>query len=1096
MENKIMCTVFFPILLTQCFLAASAKSQKNFTTDKYALLEFKAHVTSDPFNNILSSNWSSATSICNWIGISCDAFHRRVTTLDLPNMNLTGNLPPHLGNLSFLVSLNLSGNNFYGHLPSEMGKLQRLRHFDLSSNFLEGSIPDAICSLLKLEIFRIGNNQLTGTIPRKFGNLTKLRKIYIGDTKIGGKIPQEIGNLHNLKEFVATNATLSGPIPPSIGECKKLQKLLLSTNKFTGYIPRSIGNLSELIALHLDDNDFEGEIVPAIIYNISSLKTMNLAHNNLSGNFPLDFCRRFPMLEWLSLFNNKLTGTIPNDIGNCTLLSVIGISENFLKGEIPEEVGKLPLRFLNLEQNLLTGCIPPMIFNISTLEIISLQWNNLSGQLPSTFGHGLSNLTELFLNQNKLSGVLPSSISNSSLLTILQLNDNSFTGPLPNSLGQLRFLDCIQLGKNNMSSEFSNPEKSFLSSLTISRSLTRIDISSNPLNCILPNSFGNLSTSLQYLYADNCKIQGKIPPAVGNMSNLIGLWLGRNDLIGPIPTTIGGLKQLQGLFFNSNRLQGTIPYGLCHLKTLSDLMLSDNQLNGSLPECLANVSSLRALYLDSNKLSSTIPSTFWSLKYILRVNLSSNSFNGSLPSNFGKLMVLISMDLSRNQLLGNLPTSIGDLKDLTYLSLAKNVFKGNIPQSFGGLVSLDFLDLSNNILSGVIPKSLEGLSFLKFFNVSFNRLEGEIPSGGSFRNFSAQSFMGNTALCGLPRFQVAPWSFGSVYNGTLRDGINIAIKVFNLQADGVLESFETECEVLRNIRHRNLIKIISSCCSEDFKGLVLEFMPNGTLEKWLYSDEYHLNILQRLNLMIDVASALEYLHHGHSVPIIHCDLKPSNVLLDEDMVARVGDFGLAKLMGEGASVMQTMRIATIGYMAPEYGSLGMVSAKGDVYSYGILVLETFTKRKPTDKMFVGEMSLKAWVNESLSRSSIEVVDATLMEEEEHFIAKANCVSSVLEVALNCCAETPKVRRNMMDVFGKVEGTGTLGVCFLSCLRCCGMEFNDLWGFNLIRLGELGCCEVVRGDASSERSFTNFYDWQVLIRTFTGLLSACGHSGML
>ncbi|GKV35032.1 hypothetical protein SLEP1_g43352 [Rubroshorea leprosula] len=174
-------------------------------------------------------------------------------------------------------------------------------------------------------------------------------------------------------------------------------------------------------------------------------------------------------------------------------------------------------------------------------------------------------------------------------------------------------------------------------------------------------------------------------------------------------------------------------------------------------------------------------------------------------------------------------------------------------------------------------------------------------------------------------------------------------------------------------------------------------------------------ILQRLDIVIDVASALEYLHHGHSISIIHCDLKPSNVLLDEDMVAHVGDFGLAKLLGEGASVMQTMQIATIGYMAPEYGSLGMVSTKGDVYSYGILVMETCTRRKPMDKMFIGEMSLKTWVNESLCCSQIEVVDANLMAEEEHFIAKANCVSSVLEVALNCCAEAPKVRRNMMDV---------------------------------------------------------------------------------
>ncbi|GLT44735.1 hypothetical protein SLA2020_186170 [Shorea laevis] len=258
-------------------------------------------------------------------------------------------------------------------------------------------------------------------------------------------------------------------------------------------------------------------------------------------------------------------------------------------------------------------------------------------------------------------------------------------------------------------------------------------------------------------------------------------------------------------------------------------------------------------------------------------------------------------------------------------------------------------------------------------------------------------------------------SFGSVYNGTLLGGMNVAIKVFNLQVKGVLKSFDTECEVLCSFHLRNLVKLISSCCNKDFKALVLEFMPNGTLEKWLYSDRCCLNVLQRLDIMIDVASALEYLHHGNSVPIVHCDLKPSNVLLDKDMVAHVGDFGLTKVLGEGESVMQTMQIATIGYMAPKYGSLGMVSTKGHVYSYGILVMETFTRRKPTDKMFIGEMSLKAWVNESLSCSATEVVDANLMEEEEHFIAKVNCVSSVLEVAFNCCTEAPKVRRNMMDV---------------------------------------------------------------------------------
>jgi LRR receptor-like serine/threonine-protein kinase FLS2 len=159
-------------------------------------------------------------------------------------------------------------------------------------------------------------------------------------------------------------------------------------------------------------------------------------------------------------------------------------------------------------------------------------------------------------------------------------------------------------------------------------------------------------------------------------------------------------------------------------------------------------------------------------------------------------------------------------------------------------------------------------------------------------------------------------SFGSVYQGTLSDGIIVAIKVFNLVVEGAFKSFDTECEVLRNIRHRNLVKIISTCSNTDFKSFVLEYMPNGNLEKWLYSEDHCLSVLQRLNIMIDLASALEYLHHGYSTPIVHCDLKPSNVLLDEDMVAHVADFGIAKLLGDGDSMMRTITLATIGYMAP------------------------------------------------------------------------------------------------------------------------------------------------------------------------------------
>nr|AMM42852.1 LRR-RLK [Vernicia fordii] len=266
-------------------------------------------------------------------------------------------------------------------------------------------------------------------------------------------------------------------------------------------------------------------------------------------------------------------------------------------------------------------------------------------------------------------------------------------------------------------------------------------------------------------------------------------------------------------------------------------------------------------------------------------------------------------------------------------------------------------------------------------------------------------------------------SFGSVYKGTLHDGMNVAVKVFNLQLEAGFKSFDVECEVLRRIRHRNLVKIITACCNIDFKALVLEFMPNWSLEKWLYSHNYFLDILQRMNIMVDVALALEYLHYGSTTPVVHCDLKPSNILLDEGMVGHVSDFGIAKLLGEENSIIQTMTLATVGYMAPEYGSEGLVSIKGDTYSYGIVVMETFTRKRPTDEMFTEEMSMKQWVRDSLSLPCgvTEIADSNLLRHnEQHFFAKKDCIESTLLLAQKCCADLPEERTDIRDVLSTLK----------------------------------------------------------------------------
>ncbi|KAL2514600.1 putative LRR receptor-like serine/threonine-protein kinase [Forsythia ovata] len=265
-------------------------------------------------------------------------------------------------------------------------------------------------------------------------------------------------------------------------------------------------------------------------------------------------------------------------------------------------------------------------------------------------------------------------------------------------------------------------------------------------------------------------------------------------------------------------------------------------------------------------------------------------------------------------------------------------------------------------------------------------------------------------------YLIGSGSFGSVYRVTLNDGTDVAVKVFDLQNQNAFKSFDVECEVLRNLRHRNLCKVFSTCSNQDLKALVLEYMSNGSLEKWLYSDDCLLDILQRINIMIDVACALEYLHYGYSTYIVHCDLKPSNVLLDEDMVVHLSDFGIAKLLGEGESNAHTTTIRTLGYIALEYGLEGSVSIRCDVYSYDIMLMEVFTRLKPSSEIFSGELSLRSWINDSMPNAITRIIDSNLLApEEEDYTEKLKCLSSIMELALNCSMENANERVNMKDV---------------------------------------------------------------------------------
>ncbi|KAL6282486.1 hypothetical protein ACE6H2_013415 [Prunus campanulata] len=1049
-------------------------AQTNITADQGALLALKAHITGDPQNILV--NWSATTSVCNWVGVSCGARHFRVSVLNLSYMGLTGTIPPNLGNLSFLVEMRFRNNSFHGTLPHELSNLRRLKwisfgynnfmgfiplwfgsfpklqNFNLYGNQFSGSIPSTIFNLSTLQVIDLSENQLSGTVPREIGNLTMLKEMYLRYNNFNGHVPVGVFNMSSLTTLNLYGNNLNGGLPDNICQhLPSLQVLNLGRNQFDSPLPSKLWQCTQLLNLTLEENNFSGSI-PKTIGNLTQLREISLGVNNLTGTIP-DEMGDLQNLEFMSIQQNNLNGLIPSSIFNMSRMRVLSLVLNQLSGSLPANIGLgLPnIQLLALGATGLSGVIPNLS-NASTLIKIDLSQNSFTGFIPRTLC-ALTNLQWLNLEMNNLT-IDTSTLSclvNLGYLTALRLTNNplnarlddSFRNCSTSSLQYLYLFNCsmrgsIPIGIGNISS------------------LVTLSLGYNELNGSIPTSVGRLR-NLQGLYLNDNKLEGYIPYELCQLDNLGYLYLGGNQLTGSIPSCLGSLAgSLRNLSLESNLLSSTIPSTLWRLAYILHVDLSSNSLIGPLSQDIGNLKVVLEVDLSNNHLSGVIPSTIGGLLDLNILSLTNNNLEGPIPSSFNHLLSLQLLDLSRNNLSGVIPRSLEALLLLKYLNLSFNRFEGEIPtggpfqnfsaQSFVsnralcGAPRLHVPPCKNGalepnwrkakyIIAGIISVILLVVSV--FILVLRRKRNVEVATEATslpqllWRRCSHLELL--RATNGLNENNLlGSGGFGSVYKGTLSDGIDVAIKVFNLQLEGAFKSFDRECEMLSNIRHRNLIKIISCCNEIDFKALVLNYMPNGSLEKWLYSQNYSLNILQRMNIMIDVALALEYLHHGYSVPIVHCDMKPSNILLDDDMVAHVADFGIAKLLGGGYSITQTMTLATVGYMAPEYGLEGMVSTRGDVYSFGILVMETFTRRKPTDEMFVGEMNLNQWIANSLVLPDAmidEVVDASLLctqQEDGDLMRKMDCLSSIMRLALACCAESPEERINMEEAVATLK----------------------------------------------------------------------------
>ncbi|KDP24394.1 hypothetical protein JCGZ_26600 [Jatropha curcas] len=792
---------------------------------------------------------------------------------------------------------------------------------------------------------------------------------------------------------------LVGSLSPHIGNLSFLRRIDLQTNSFHDQIPQEIGRLRHIQYINLGNNSFQGNI-PSNLSHCSNLIYLRLTYNQLVGSIPLEL-GSLTKLEHLVMARNNFTGNIPPSIENLSSLSEISLAYNGIQGQIPKEFSQLRnLNYFLFQGNNLIGEIPSGIFNISELEYFFVQSNRLNGSIPYDVGLTLPKLKYFTVSSNRFSGAIPISMSNASMLEQISFQYNQFSGLIPKQLGMLRYLQILSFYFNQLQDDLSS-----INSLTNCSYLEVAHFGANFLTGTVPISIANLSKDLYFLSVADNQLHNTIPLGIENLINLRFFLFGGNYFSGPLLINFGKFQQLEELDLRSNRFTGKIPSSIGNLSFVSYLRLGFNNLHGSIPSSLGSCPNLILLDLALNNLIGPIPRQVVSLSSLsILLDLSGNALNGPIPSEVGMLQNLVQLDLSNNRLSGMIPNAIGKCLGLEQLHLQGNSLGGEIPPVLISLRGLRELDISRNNLKGRIPDSLAELHGLSYLNLSFNELQGEVPKHGTFLNANVVSLVGNKGLCGeLSKATngfseaniVGVGSYGSVYKGLLEQTRKqVAVKVLNLQQRGASNSFISECQALGAIRHRNLLKLLSVCSSidfegNDFKALIYEYMANGSLEKWLHAqnvgedgqerESRNLKLIDRLNIAIDIATAIEYLHSGSSTIVIHGDLKP------------------------------------------KYGMGEPVSTKGDIYSYGIPLLEIFTGKRPTDDFFKVDLNLRTFVERSLPYELTNIVDPNIiLVEDGGGESFKDAILFVLRIGVACTMEQPGERMEMRDVINELQ----------------------------------------------------------------------------
>nr|GMD26064.1 probable LRR receptor-like serine/threonine-protein kinase At3g47570 [Ipomoea batatas] len=1044
-------------------------------------LEFNLLGSNDPLNDLAFLTSLSNCSNLNIFSIASNRFEGKLPNtianlssklhlLYLGKNKLFGTIPRGIKNLVGLIALGLNKNLCSGAIPSEIGSMQKLQLLTLGENQLSGKVPYALYNLTSLASLDIQKNKLCGNIPSNVGNFLNLNELFLSNNRLDSTIPQQIFDLPSLsKSLYLSSNSFTGPLSPAVGKLKTLNTLDISRNKLFGKIPEAIGDCLSLEYLDIHDNLFEvgdssgksstlelkgsiGYIAPEYgmganatacgdVYSFGIFLLEMFTGKRPTYDFSSDGC---------SSLSEYVETALPDEVMKIVDPMLLACQESSNHGIRGKEQLKNPSKLVEIEESKIEVMKMSHEKTLSSLFFCSLHHHLLfclictltlsfvssSATLYSNetdrialleFKHRISSddllnswndsvhhcgwpgvrcgrrhprVVALRLPNKGLVGTISPHIGNLTFLRLLHLHSNMFQGEIPGEVGGLFRLRYLYLSKNALTGEL------VAVNLSNCLQLRGLYFAQNGLQGNLPTAFQFLANSkkLQEISLDSNRLTGGIPPTFGNFSSLRMLSLEMNHLEGRIPPEITRCSGLNFLSLGVNNLTGTLSPSFFNITSIQFFAVTDNSLEGTIPSYIGDtMPNLEGFYFGGNKFHGTIPISFPNASKLQILDVAGNHLVGKVPDNIGRLQDLQILNLGYNLFGSNDPfydlafiTSLSNCSNLNIFSIEKNRLEGKLPNTIANLSSkLHLLSLEENKIFGKIPGGIKYLVSLIAFEAGVNLLSGIIPSEiGELHKLQVFSLNENQLSGKIPLTLFNLTSLASIF-------------LDNNKFDGNIPS---------NV--------------ENFGTLNEWYMNNNKLDGTIPQQVFNLPSLSKY---------LDLSHNsftGSLSPAVG-KLKTLNTLdisgnkLSGKIPDTIGDCLSLKYLDMHDNLFE------------EYGIGAKASTFGDVYSFGILLFELFTAKRPTDALFMngGCKSLYEYVEAALiSKQVMKIVDPLLLaclesnlgiRQNEELENHGNLVEieeskehnfflSIFKIGLTCASRSPMDRMHMNEVSRELQ----------------------------------------------------------------------------